>query len=261
MVKNFLSAFDYLLGCHFDENDNLPDDYNYDWAGWFPILGFIYAVFSGLIAEGYLVLFPQSIAAFLTVITIYCLTWFVNLRAVSKMIGEFTDNKRCEMPEEKRSPRVCKTHSAGVFAVLSAIFCKSLCLSEMPTELFAPAVATSVVVGRCWLLSLIILVPAKNPEGIISKLKNSVKMPALIFSGIFAVFSAGLFAGFAGISSVWFSMVIVALFGVFCMRRVGGISEASLISGGELSEIICLLTFASYPAQEIVSKTGIYFWG
>ena len=259
-VRKFISAFAYLIGYKFDDSGEKIAAYKYDWAGWFPIVGFIFAVFAGLIAEGFLVIFPKAIAAFLTIITIYSLTRFISLRSIAKMMCEFYSIKKQDSNSDEESRLIWNAHSAETFAVLSSIFCKTLCLCEMPDELFAPAVATSIVVSRCWILTIIILVPARNEDSIIYGLQQNIKMLVLIFTGTFAVAASGLFAGFAGITTVWLSVIVIAIFGVFCTKKLGGTTQASVLSSGELTEIMCLLTFASAPVQQIVLKTGISFF-
>ena len=257
-MNSLIESFRFLTILPLPGGQNCTEESINKAGRWFPIAGLLIGLLLGAVSWGILWLFPVPVAAVLIAFCMIGISGGLHLRGLAATADGFLiSTPRERTLEIMQDSRVS---AMGVTAIAFSITLKVVCLASIAPVMIPRAVAIAVLVGRCWLLALLVLMPTATDSGLGNMLKKNRTIPEMIFAGCFAVAAAVVIGGLAGAFAVWASVIICTAFGVWCMRKISGATGDTLGAACEISEMVCLLCFAAKPVNEIIIQTGVSLW-
>lgn len=210
----------------------------------FPLVGaFLGLIVVGIQAGAARVGFDQSgILAALCVVLVTWITGGLHVDGLGDVADAFGARKAKERTLEiLKDPRM---GSFGVTAIVLGLLIKVFCWQFFFVQGQATAILWSLVFARSMQGLFIAFVPNARPGSIagVFRVENPLGKGMVVFSflltGAVAAFSASLPAALVFACS---SLLVTTLFGLYCMRKIGGITGDCVGAANELAEISVLL--------------------
>ncbi|HID97667.1 MAG TPA: adenosylcobinamide-GDP ribazoletransferase [Thermodesulfobacteriaceae bacterium] len=144
--------------------------------------------------------------------------------------------------------RDSRTGAMGVMAIVVVFAVKTAALAGIPQGRMWVPVLLMPIAGRVVLVLMVAFMPYARPEGGIGTLffERSQRKCACWCLVAFTVLS-WLVAGAAGLLLVGVVLTAAFCLGVFCYRKIGGMTGDSLGASCEISETMAAVTMAAGP--------------
>ncbi len=171
-------------------------------------------------------------------------------------LGGASAERRLEIMKDPR------TGAFGVIAVVAIVLCKWVALTRLG-PVGGLWVVTAAAASRTVMVDLAVRLPyARKEGGTAATMVRSAHPRHLVVCGVSALALVAVVSGAAGIVALAIGWLIGVLFGLWCRRRVGGVTGDLLGAGSELVEtaIMLLAAFAlGWPGAG--SWTGVAAFG
>lgn len=234
-MKSFLAALRFLTVLP------VPGECSEEELGrglfYFPVVG----VFIGLIAalSGWYVyeLLPPLLASVVMVVILIMITGGFHLDGLADSAdGFFSARLRPQMLEIMRDSRI---GAMGVLALLSVLLLKITALSEMGAEKACITLFLMPVAGRTLMVIKMALFSYVRKDGGVASVFVSDRLRlrnAAFFASAVLYCSCWFAAGTDGLLAGGLAVVGVGFFGLYCKKKIGGITGDTLGAASELAE-------------------------
>ena len=210
-----------------------------DSAGLFPVAGLLLGLIywgAAAILKGHL---PMAVVAILLVALDAILTGAMHFDGLADTADGFGGGK-----DENDVLRIMRDHSigsyGGVALVLAIVMKTALYTFLLEREYWFFKVALVPVLGRWSILLLAAALPYARHTASVIEGMSKVSLVWGTLTVVLAIASSGLGRAWVAAAVV---VAVSALFGLYCRRRIGGVTGDTLGANLQLCEVAALLTF------------------
>ncbi len=243
-MKNFFAAFNFLTiftfpGARTANGEGLKKSLIY-----FPFVGILLGVFASLSAVCLQFIFPPIIVAVLLTFILIALSGGLHMDGLADTAdGFFSARPRERILEIMRDSCI---GAMGTLAIILVICLKVSAIVSMPEERIWQVVFFMPVAGRCILVIMTTCFGYARVEGGLAtpffngKKLFPISVSVLVLSTLGTVFF-GILMGLVCVTSI---LIISVLFGLYCNKKIGGITGDTLGCSCEIAETAVALLFA-----------------
>jgi adenosylcobinamide-GDP ribazoletransferase len=212
-------------------------------AGWFPLVGALIGSICAAAAFLLRVHLPPALVAVLLIVLDALLTGALHFDGLADTADGLGGGR-----DREHILRIMRDHAIGSYggtALVLLIALKTAAYSALLTgDRWLPAIIVTPTIGRWSILTLTATLPyARETKSVVRDMgKGAALWGTLLLTAILAasrVWSAGI-AAVAGI-------VVTACFGLYCRRKIGGITGDTLGANVQLCECAALIVFLWRP--------------
>lgn len=203
----------------------------------FPVVGIVLGLFSGVFAWLAWHFFPPLVAAVVVTFVLLSFSGALHLDGLADSAdGFFSSRKRSRMLEIMRDSRI---GVMGVIAVVMVLLLKVSVLSGLERDDAVRAALIMPVAGRTALVMMICLLPYVRKEGGLGSPFYSRGAVRSLLLSLVLFFVAGFAAmGITGLLVVIVVMLVIFLFSRLCHGKIGGATGDTLGASCEIAETI-----------------------
>jgi len=239
-MKNFLQALSFLtilpVGRYAPpEETNLARS-----MAFFPLVGLVIGLILSLGNYLFSLLFPQTLALWLTIGLLVFLTRGLHLDGFADTLdGLGSGGTKERMLEVMKDSRI---GAFGVVGLIMLIGGKYLALDRIPGSAIYHFLILMTIMGRSSMVLVCYRSPYARPEGGLAKpFSDNLRLREMVFSSASTCVIAFILQGWKGL----LLFVAICLFSLgyrfFFIKKLGGITGDVLGAANELSELLCLL--------------------
>lgn len=210
-------------------------------VGWFPLVGVAlgFALYGVNYAAG--LIFPQMVAAALTLIAWIALTRFFHLDgfmdSLDGLFGGWTPERRLEIMKDSRMG------AFGTIGGILVLLTKFAALSS--TSALFPSIMLAATLGR-WASPLVIYAfPYAREDGLGIEMKRNVTIREIIIATLIAGVTSWLVFGWLGFAFMLGAAIIGFFTAVYAMRLLPGLTGDIYGSVTTLVEMLILVAFTA----------------
>jgi len=217
-------------------------------APFFPIVGLLIGLIVAAVDHLIGFILPPFPASVITVIAMTGISGGLHMDGLADTAdGFFSSRPRDKVLEIMRDSR---TGVMGVIAVVFVIALKVSLLMSLPLPFRFGIVMLMPLAGRCSLVVMMAVLPYVRSEGgLATAFGKGKSWLSVLWSAVFLVVTGWIAAQWIGTAVCLSSILIAALFSVYCFRKIGGYTGDTLGAICEITEII--------PALTAVAMSGI----
>lgn len=242
MIRPIITAFRTLtiLPIPGKDTDHFPLSIPF-----FPFVGLLLgAIVYGIYKGAEFIGFDYSlIVSIIALLVITVLTGALHIDGIGDVADGFGSGKNRE-----RILEIFKDSRMGAFGTCAIVFdllLKTFCLNELFKAGEIYVIITSLIFSRCIQSLYLSFLPTARETSTLNPFNKSSILNKISVLCVFILFIAlsGYFVGF--ITSILYTisvLFIALLFGIYCMRKIGGITGDCVGAVNELSEITVLIT-------------------
>jgi adenosylcobinamide-GDP ribazoletransferase len=239
-MKSFLRALSFLTILPVGQNRLSEEKQLARSMAFFPLVGLVIGLILSLGNYLFSLLFPQTLALWLTIGLLVFLTRGLHLDGLADTL----DGLASGGPKE-RILEVMRDSRIGAFGVIGLILLiggKYLALDQIPGSLIYYFFILMTVTGRNSMVLVCYRSPYARPEGGLAKpFSENLKLREMIISLASTCVIAFILQGWKGLL-LFFAICLFSLgYRFFFIRKLGGITGDVLGAVNELSELLCLL--------------------
>lgn len=211
----------------------------------FPLVGFLIGCLGALLTQAANLFLPETVVSFLLLLYLAAISGFLHLDGVA----DSGDGLLSYRPA-KRSLEIMKDSRVGAMGVIVIVFLllgKYSALSSIPAANLVWAAVVIPVGGRLAILLTMTLFPYGRSEGGLGKLFYSPmsRIGALFGTVLLFVAVLAVFGFLPALVLTAATVGTVLLFGLFCMKRLGGVTGDTLGAVSELTEFSLAMALSS----------------
>lgn len=209
----------------------------------FPLVGLLLGCIALPVIRAFHLLLPSQVTAVLATLVLLAFSGGLHLDGLADTAdGFFSSRPRERILEIMRDSA---TGVMGVIAVVLLLLLKVSCLASLvdTTDLSA-VVFLMPLGGRTAILLMMGFLPYARSQGglatvFYSRRSRVAALCSLLFFSLVTIFIAGI----GGLAAVLAVVLLVAMFGWFCQRKIGGATGDTLGAACELAEAVVALAF------------------
>lgn len=212
---------------------------------YFPAVGLLLGLLAALAAVGLQRLLPPLPMAVVLAALLVLFSGGLHMDGLADTAdGFFSSRPRERILEIMRDSAI---GSMGTLAIVLVLSLKIASLASVPTSKLWQAALLMPLAGRSALVLMTVFFPYARREGGLATpfFKGGKALPVGVALLLFMVCALRVAGGALGGLSLLTSGAACLLFGLFCMRKIGGITGDTLGCSCELVEAVVALTFAS----------------
>ena len=247
-MRRFLAAVGFLTIIPLPRSMKIEAGDHGGSAPFYPLVGLLIGVFLALLYWGLKPLAPGLPVAVLLVAAMSMVSGGLHIDGLADTADGFMSGKPSQgvleiMKDSRMGPM-------GGFVMLCVLMLKITSLAVMDGDVPAFALALAAVAGRSAMSLAIVFFPYVRPGGLGAAFDGragwGTALVALLFTGVI-----GAAAGFITLTKAGYFMWAVTLawtvvFGLYCRRRIGGMTGDTYGALCETTEALCLLIVAGY---------------
>ena len=246
-MKSLLTAIQFLTVIPFPKSFAVGEKELERCVPFFPVVG----MFIGIIvaAVDYLIgiILPPFPASVITVIAMTGISGGLHMDGLADTAdGFFSSRPREKVLEIMRDSRI---GVMGVIAVVFVIVMKVSLLMSLSLPYRFGIIMLMPLVGRCSLVMMMTALPYVRSEGgLATAFSGGKTWLSVLWSAVFLLVAGWIAAQWIGIVVCLSSILMAALFSVYCFRKIGGYTGDTLGAICEITEII--------PALAAIAMSG-----
>lgn len=216
---------------------------------YFPIVGLLLGLLAALAAAGLQFLLPPLPGAVVLVGLLVLFSGGLHMDGLADTAdGFFSSRPRARILEIMRDSAI---GSMGTLAIVLVLCLKIAALASLPAPRVWQAVFLMPLAGRSALVLMTVFFPYARSEGGLASpfFKGGKAVPAAVALLLFTVCAIMVAGGALGGLSLLAAVAVCLLFGLFCMRKIGGITGDTLGCTCELAEAAVVLAFSCWISR------------
>jgi adenosylcobinamide-GDP ribazoletransferase len=243
-LKSCAAAFRFLtiiplpksFGCAAEDLDDSPL--------FFPLVGAVLGLIAAAGAWLLWKILPPMAAATALTILLFSFSGALHLDGLADTAdGFFSSRSREKVLEIMRDSRI---GVMGVVALFAVLLLKVSSLVALNGTEAARAAFLMPVAGRCVLVIMMTLLPYVRPEGgLATRFYSRATVWPTLLCIITLYVLCSIISGIAGMVLASLVLAVVLLFGIFCFRRIGGITGDTMGAACEIAETAVVFIFAT----------------
>lgn len=214
----------------------------------FPLAGLVMAAIAAACAWLLSMVLPQIVVAAIMVILLVVLTRALHLDGVADTADGFWS-----VSDPQRTLEIMKDSfigPMGVIAIISVLLLKFASLLTLETDILWRGVLLMVLTGRCMMTLPISIFPYARKEGGLAKIFYETRTVLNAIWAIAVALTIGWFIdGTAAIAAVIASVLITIVFGIYCKRKIGGVTGDTIGATCEITEVVTILMICAWHAN------------
>lgn len=211
----------------------------------FPIVGLLIGILAATLAFVLVAILPPFPACAIIVIFLISVSGSLHMDGLADTAdGFFSARPRERILEIMRDSRI---GVMGVIAVVCAIMLKVSLLVSLPPSSRTDIIFLMPLAGRCALVVMMTALPYVRSEGGLATLfVNRRSRFHAIWAALFLIVAAGLTAEWMGLAAAIATLAVIALFSLYCFRKIGGCTGDTLGAVCEIAEIMPVLVAVAW---------------
>jgi adenosylcobinamide-GDP ribazoletransferase len=238
-MKSLLTAIQFLTVIPFPKSFVAGEEELERCVPFFPVVGLLIGIIVAAVDYFIGIILPPFPASVITVIAMTGISGGLHMDGLADMAdGFFSSRPREKVLEIMRDSR---TGVMGVIAVVFVIVMKvSLLLSlSLPLPYRFGVILLMPLAGRCSLVMMMTVLAYVRPEGgLATAFSEGKTWLSVLWSAVFLVVAGWIAVQWIGIAASLSSILMAALFSVYCFRKIGGYTGDTLGALCEITEII-----------------------
>jgi adenosylcobinamide-GDP ribazoletransferase len=248
-MKPFLTAIQFLTVIPFPKSFVVGEKELERCVPFFPVVGLLIGIIVAAVDYLIGIILPPFSASVITVIAMTGISGGLHMDGLADTAdGFFSSRPREKVLEIMRDSR---TGVMGVIAVVFVIVMKVSLLISLSLPYRFGIIMLMPLAGRC---SLVMMMTAfsyvRSDGGLATAFVRGKSWLSVLWSSVFLVVAGWIAAQWIGISVCLSSILIAALFSVYCFRKIGGYTGDTLGAICEITEII--------PALAAIAMSGMF---
>jgi adenosylcobinamide-GDP ribazoletransferase len=243
IFRPFLFAVQFLTRIPLAARD-APSAWDLRWAAaWYPVVGLLIGVGAAAVYTASTALLPSSASIVVVLLFLVMVTGALHEDGLADCADGFAGaRERDRVLEIMRDSRI---GTFGALAVVFAVLLKFTLLTSLGERDVVRVLIIAPVVGRWLVLPLAMVMRPARPDGRGSAFAQHVGAAQMLVSAIPAVITGGALFQMSFITLAAGATSVVALFGWYCHRRIGGITGDCLGAAIQLAEITTYLALVA----------------
>jgi adenosylcobinamide-GDP ribazoletransferase len=248
MILSLLTAIQFLTVIPFPKSFVAGEKELEKCVPFFPVVGLLIGIIVAAVDHLIGMILPPFPASVITVMVMTGISGGLHMDGLADTAdGFFSARPRNKILEIMRDSR---TGVMGVIAVVFVIAMKVSLVMSLSLPFRFGIVMLMPLAGRCSLVMMMTALPYVRTEGglVTAFSKGKIRL-GVLWSAVFLIVAGWIAAQWIGIAASLSSILMTALFSVYCFRKIGGYTGDTLGAVSEITEII--------PALAAIAMRGM----